>query len=86
MEPLPGWSHAKENGRPFECSRPDSPGWSEDEKQQVDALRARQMEPVITVFVHPCWATCDAPVTARSTLKHAHEHSPAEERDDIPCS
>ncbi|MFG2097294.1 hypothetical protein [Streptomyces sp. NPDC048612] len=78
VEPLPGWSHAKENGRSFESSRPDSPGWSEEEKQQVDALRARQMELVTTVFFHPFWATCDDPVTARSALKHAHEQTPDE--------
>ncbi|WP_310729557.1 hypothetical protein [Streptomyces sp. N2A] len=28
-EPLPGWTHTKEDGRYFESKRPDSPGWTD---------------------------------------------------------
>ncbi|KIZ17390.1 hypothetical protein [Streptomyces natalensis] len=78
VEPLPGWTHTKEGGRSYESSRPDSPGWTEEQKAQVDALRARQMELVDHIFPHPFWATCDDPVTARSALKHVHDDEAAD--------
>ncbi|WP_030814297.1 hypothetical protein [Streptomyces sp. NRRL S-337] len=70
VEPLPGWTHTKESGHYYESNRPDSPGWTDEEKQQVNDLRARQMELVTTVFAHPFWASCPDPVAARTALKH----------------
>ncbi|WP_310726222.1 hypothetical protein [Streptomyces sp. N2A] len=70
VEPLPGWTHTKEDGRYYESKRPDSPGWTDEEKQQVTDLRARQMELVTRIFAHPFWASCEDPVTARTALKH----------------
>ncbi|MEU8994105.1 hypothetical protein AB0C95_04660 [Streptomyces caniferus] len=76
-EPLPGWTHAKENGRAFASSRPDSPGYTDEEKKLVEELRARRLELATTVFTHPFWATCDDAVTARSALKHTHKDEAA---------
>ncbi|MFJ6606655.1 hypothetical protein [Streptomyces lydicus] len=84
VEPVPGWNHAKENGRAFASSRPDSPGWSDEEKKLVEELRARQLDLVTVVFTHPFWAACGDAVTARSALKHAHEHE-AEAADSAPA-
>ncbi|WP_336052242.1 hypothetical protein [Streptomyces sp. CA2R101] len=81
VEPASGWAHAKEGGRYFESKRPDSPGWTDEEKQQVNDLRARQMELVTSIYVHDFWASCSDPVTARSALKHVTEAGAAPTRD-----
>ncbi|WJY43282.1 hypothetical protein QT196_39180 (plasmid) [Streptomyces sp. P9-2B-2] len=81
VEPLPGWSHTKDGGRYYESKRPDSPGWNDEEKQQVNDLRARQMELVTFIYVHDFWASCSDPVTARSALKHVPEAGAAPTRD-----
>lgn len=76
-EPLAG--HGADFWRPR--LREDSPGYSEEEKAQVAALRARQLDLVVTVSCHDYWAACPGDVvTARSALKHAHE--PADESED----
>ncbi|MFI9080978.1 hypothetical protein ACIGW8_31670 [Streptomyces sioyaensis] len=79
--PLPGWTHTKDGGRYYESKRPDSPGWTDEEKQQVNDLRARQMELVTHIFVHDFWASCPDPVTARSALKHVPAPGAASTRD-----
>ncbi|MGW2410547.1 hypothetical protein ACWCXK_39545 [Streptomyces sp. NPDC001739] len=68
VAPLPGWTRTKEDGRYYESKRPDSPGWTDEEKQQVDDLRARQME--LVTYAHPFWASCEKPVAARTALKY----------------
>ncbi|WP_399087871.1 hypothetical protein ACGH2B_12080 [Streptomyces sp. BBFR2] len=32
VEPSPGWTHTREGGKFYENFRPDSPGWTEEEK------------------------------------------------------
>jgi hypothetical protein len=71
-EPLPGWS-PKEGRSHYPSQRPDSPGWTEEDTQQVATVRKRQMELATLVVTHPFWATCDDQVAAHSALKHAHE-------------
>ncbi|MFH9226169.1 hypothetical protein ACH4NT_14845 [Streptomyces lydicus] len=78
VEPLPGWTHTKDSGRYYESKRPDSPGWTDEEKQQVNELSARQMELVTHIFTHPFWDTCEDPVTARAALKHVAPTGAAE--------
>ncbi|MBL1095034.1 MULTISPECIES: hypothetical protein [Streptomyces] len=70
VEPLPGWTHNKEGGRYYESQRPDSPGCTDEERQQVSELRARRVDLVTHIFVHDFWASSQDPVTARSALKH----------------
>ncbi|MEV7470891.1 hypothetical protein ACWDFH_27505 [Streptomyces kronopolitis] len=79
--PLPGWTHTKEGGRAYESTFPDSPGWTDEEKQQVNDVRARQMELVTHIFAHDFWASCPDPVAARSALKHVTEAGAAPTRD-----
>ncbi|MCK7623273.1 hypothetical protein MUU72_09210 [Streptomyces sp. RS10V-4] len=73
VEPQPGWTHTKENGHFHETERPDSPGWTDEEKAEVAALRARQLDLGARVVTHPFWSTCDDAPTARSALKHLHD-------------
>ncbi|WP_406222922.1 hypothetical protein [Streptomyces decoyicus] len=81
VEPLPGWTHTKDGGRYYEPKRPDSPGWTDEEKQQVNDLRVREMELVTHIYAHDFWASCSDPVTARSALKHVTEAGAAPNRD-----
>ncbi|MHB6912753.1 hypothetical protein [Streptomyces sp. DB-54] len=72
VEAMPGWTRAKETGGGYYAShRPDSPGWSDAEQQQVAELRARVLELSERVVTHEFWGTCDDAPTARSALKHA---------------
>ncbi|MFI0915571.1 hypothetical protein [Streptomyces abikoensis] len=73
--PLPGWS--RPDGHWYPSSRPDSPGWTEEQQQQVAALRARVLELSTAVGTHPFWSTVaeGKVVEARMALKHVHEHA-----------
>lgn len=77
--PLPGWS--RPDGHWYPSSRPDSPGWTEEQQHQVAALRARALELSITVGTHPFWDTLEKGkvVEARTALKHVHEHPGGDE-------
>ncbi|MFG2894938.1 hypothetical protein [Streptomyces sp. NPDC048248] len=77
-EPMKG--HGGDFWRPR--LRTDSPGYTDDEKAQLAALRARQLDLAVTVSCHAYWASCLGDVVkARSALKHAHE--PADEPEEI---
>ncbi|MFE6687706.1 hypothetical protein ACFVFQ_14640 [Streptomyces sp. NPDC057743] len=73
VEPLPGWTHTKENGHFFETERADSPGWTDEEQARVAELRARQLALAERVVTHDFWSGCDDAPAARSALKHLHE-------------
>ncbi|MER6049715.1 hypothetical protein ABT168_20060 [Streptomyces sp. NPDC001793] len=79
VEPLPGWTHTKENGRFHETERADSPGWTDEEQAQVATLRARTLELAERVVTHDFWTTCDDAPAARSALKHLHAQEEASE-------
>ncbi|MGK5631044.1 hypothetical protein [Streptomyces sp. URMC 123] len=72
VEPMPGFSEG-DGWRARE--RPDSPGWTDEEKAEVDRLRERKLELSFAVSGHAFWKTLDtgAVVKARMALKHAHE-------------
>ncbi|MFG2891056.1 hypothetical protein [Streptomyces sp. NPDC048248] len=70
VDPMAG--HGEDFWRPR--LREDSPGYSDDEKAQVAALRARQLDLTVTLSCHDYWASCPGSVVgARAALKHAHE-------------
>ncbi|MFF4227398.1 hypothetical protein ACFYZH_31750 [Streptomyces abikoensis] len=77
--PLPGWS--RPDGHWYPSSRPDSPGWTEEQQQQVAALRARALELSIAVGTHPFWSTVEKGkvVEARMALKRVHEDAGGDE-------
>ncbi|MFF0630349.1 nucleic acid-binding protein [Streptomyces sp. NPDC004296] len=77
MEELQGWSRAKETGGGYyESHRPDSPGWSDAEQQQVAELRARVLDLSQRVVTHAFWSSCENAPAARSALKHATAGDP----------
>ncbi|MGW3491923.1 hypothetical protein [Streptomyces sp. NPDC001054] len=56
-------------------THPASPGWSEEERQEVAALRGRERELAAAIVTHELWASLPAEerMRARDALKHAHE-------------
>ncbi|MBH1934161.1 hypothetical protein I5Q34_07600 [Streptomyces sp. AV19] len=79
-EPMPAWSTPSGHWRP--SSRPESPGWTEEEQQQVNALRDRARELSITISTHPFWGTVEPGrvIEARMALKHEHADNDPTER------
>lgn len=80
VEPMEAWE--RPDGYWLTTSRayPDSPGWSEQEKKEVAALRERERDLTAVILTHPFWSEVDAPARpdARSQLKHALEREDGE--------
>ncbi|MER5503043.1 MULTISPECIES: hypothetical protein [unclassified Streptomyces] len=76
-EPMPGWESDKQLHSTYISSKPDSPGYTEDQAAEVTRFRGL-LELSTTVSTHPFWESVEAGdrVAARMALKHAHE--PAE--------
>ncbi|MFJ4972709.1 hypothetical protein [Streptomyces sp. NPDC088755] len=74
-EPLPGWEAEKQLHSGFRSSKPDSPGYSEEQHAEVSRFRAELLELSITVSTHPFWEQVERGqvVDARMRLKHQHE-------------
>ncbi|MER5277756.1 hypothetical protein ABT025_18635 [Streptomyces sp. NPDC002809] len=76
--PMPGWEANKQLHSNYISSKPDSPGYTDEQAAEVARFRARLLELSTTVMTHPFWATVgDDVVKARMALQHAHEQ-PAE--------
>ncbi|MFE1411233.1 hypothetical protein ACIGFK_18995 [Streptomyces sp. NPDC085524] len=69
VEPMEGWVRGERFSHRGDV--PDSPGWSEEEKETVDRMWAEIRELAIAVVDHPHWATeaRDEVVSARMELK-----------------
>ncbi|MCQ4041136.1 hypothetical protein ACFOSC_07145 [Streptantibioticus rubrisoli] len=66
---------------------PATPAWTEEERQAVDALWARQRELAHAVTVHPFWSTLGADqIAARAALKHLDETADSDESADTSRS
>jgi hypothetical protein len=59
---------------------PDSPGWSEQEQQEVAVLRERERDLTGVILTHAFWSEVPGPerLEARSQLKHALEREDGE--------
>jgi hypothetical protein len=78
-EPMSGWKAKKQLDSDDFPRKPDSPGYTEEQRAEVARFRARLMELNTTVFTHPFWGTLTEDVAAaRTALKHAHEPAGAE--------
>ncbi|MFF9040974.1 nucleic acid-binding protein [Streptomyces sp. NPDC014892] len=72
VEPMEAW--ARPEGYWSTCPvHPDSPGWTEQEQQQVAELRERERELAATIVTHGFWKMVDRPERpdARSGLRHS---------------
>ncbi|MFI7178979.1 hypothetical protein [Streptomyces spororaveus] len=69
VEPMAGWTRGERYSHRGDV--PDSPGWSDEQKQRVDEMRAEILELSIAVVDHSHWATVprEEVVAARMQLK-----------------
>ncbi|WP_329536732.1 hypothetical protein OG568_49775 (plasmid) [Streptomyces sp. NBC_01450] len=77
MEPMDAWETHENAWRP--ASRPASPGWDPEDAEEIDRLRARELELAELLVCHQYWMTF-APgdvQAARDALKHHREQEPA---------
>lgn len=72
VEPMEAWQRPEGYWRDQSPAYPDSPGWSEQEQQEVAALRERERDLTAVILTHAFWggvAGHERP-DARSQLKH----------------
>ncbi|MGW7097684.1 hypothetical protein [Streptomyces sp. NPDC054874] len=69
---MPGWQAVKQLHSDYRPARPDSPGYTEEQHQQVAAYRKLLLELSALVSTHPFWQTLDPGnvVSGRMQLKH----------------
>ncbi|MDJ0386079.1 hypothetical protein [Streptomyces sp. G-G2] len=69
VEPMAGWTRGERFSHRGDV--PDSPGWSDEQKETVERMRAELRELSTTVVDHPHWATVPREnlVNARMQLK-----------------
>ncbi|MFE7758340.1 hypothetical protein [Streptomyces sp. NPDC057429] len=74
-ESMPGWEGKEQLRSDYRSSKPDSPGYTEEQRARVADYRARLVELSTAVSEHPFWGTLDRGevVAARMSLKHVHE-------------
>ncbi|WP_334664597.1 hypothetical protein [Streptomyces cyaneofuscatus] len=74
-EPMPGWEGNKQLHSGYRSSKPDSPGYTEEQRQQVAAYRARLLELSTQVVTHSFWETLkgNGLFAAHMQLKHVHD-------------
>ncbi|WP_329564464.1 nucleic acid-binding protein (plasmid) [Streptomyces uncialis] len=72
VEPMEAWERPKDYWYSASPSRPASPGWTDEQRDQVAALRARRLALATTVVSHPYWGTLTGGTVsdARTALKH----------------
>ncbi|GAA2267617.1 hypothetical protein GCM10010232_69990 [Streptomyces amakusaensis] len=73
VEPAPGWEGDKQLHSDRIGAMPDSPGYTDHQKEEVAQLRALLVELSATVSAHPYWGTLErgTVVAARMALKSA---------------
>jgi hypothetical protein len=74
-DPMTGWTvtRALPGGGEQVTARPDSPGYTDEQRAERDRLHARLLELTATVMTHPYWDTlANGVVKARMALKHVH--------------
>lgn len=79
-EPMAGWEGDKQLHSSYRSSKPDSPGYTKEQRQQVAAYRARLLDLSTQVVTHPFWETLkgDDLFAARMQLKHVHDKTEGE--------
>ncbi|MFH9656169.1 hypothetical protein ACH4MT_35510 [Streptomyces anulatus] len=73
--PMPGWQADKQLHSDYRSAKPDSPGYTEEQHQQVAAYRKLLLELSAQVSTHPFWQTLDPGnvVPGRMQLKHVDD-------------
>lgn len=73
VEPMDAWQRPDGYWLATFPAYPDSPGWSEQEQNDVATLRERERDLATTIVTHPFWTEVDGPERpdAHSQLRHA---------------
>ncbi|MDF3288759.1 hypothetical protein [Streptomyces silvisoli] len=83
LPPRPAGTEAFVDEDGFE--HPATPAWTDEERQTVDALWARQRELAHAVTVHPFWSTLGADqIAARAALKHLDGTAESDDAVETP--
>ncbi|MEG9551420.1 hypothetical protein ACFYUM_35790 [Streptomyces fimicarius] len=74
-EPMPGWQADKQLHSDYRPSKPDSPGYTSEQHQQIAAFRKQLLDLSIQVSTHPFWQTLGPGlvVEGRMQLKHVDD-------------
>ncbi|WP_037683718.1 hypothetical protein [Streptomyces griseus] len=80
VEPMEAWQRPEGYWLTTSRAYPDSPGWSEQEQQEVAALRERERDLTAAIVTHAFWNDVAGPerLDARSQLKRALEREDGE--------
>ncbi|MFD3931765.1 nucleic acid-binding protein [Streptomyces sp. NPDC058614] len=78
VEPMEAWQRPEGHWLAASPARPDSPGWTGQEQQDVAALREQERGLSAAIVTHVFWSEVAAPerTDARSNLKHALTAAP----------
>ncbi|OEJ30197.1 hypothetical protein [Streptomyces subrutilus] len=76
VDPLTGW----ERGERYSHRRdvPDSPGWTDEQKQTVDRMWAEIRKLSIAVVDHPHWKSVPTEIRVKSRMQLKRQARPAE--------
>ncbi|MFF3625438.1 hypothetical protein [Streptomyces sp. NPDC002467] len=77
VEPIKGWVRGERFSHRGDV--PDSPGWSEEEKETVDRMWAEICGLAIAVVDHPHWATVAREDVVSARMKLKKQARPAED-------
>ncbi|MFD5557634.1 hypothetical protein ACFWIA_27810 [Streptomyces sp. NPDC127068] len=83
VEPLEGWERPKDYWYSGGVrARPASPGWTDEQQDQVAVLRSRRLALAAMVVTHPYWSTLTGETVsdARTALKHLDQDVGEERR------
>jgi hypothetical protein len=80
VEPMEAWQRPEGYWLATSRAYPDSPGWTEQEQQEVAALRERERDLTAAILTHAFWNEVAGPERpdARSQLRHALEREDGE--------
>ncbi|MFD3546066.1 hypothetical protein ACFWUW_10685 [Streptomyces sp. NPDC058655] len=79
VEPMKGWAHGERYSHRGDV--PDSPGWSDEQKETVDRMWAEIRQLSIDVVDHPHWKSIPADILVVSRMRLKREGRPAEAAD-----
>ncbi|MFJ9080695.1 hypothetical protein ACIRO3_36485 [Streptomyces sp. NPDC102278] len=81
VEPLTGWKRGERFSHRGDV--PDSPGWSDEQKETVDRMWAEIRELSIAVTDHPHWASVPRDVLVDARMRLKQQTRPAQPRTEV---
>ncbi|MFI5672188.1 hypothetical protein [Streptomyces sp. NPDC051704] len=84
VEPMAGWARGERFSHRGDV--PDSPGWSDEQKETVDRMRAELRELSTAVVDHPYWATVPREDLVNARMQLKKQTRPVEPDDVIEAA